>query len=324
MMQSVHVFDSWVDSCAGNAKKLNARSVLLYRQRWLAFVRYLAEQGKSVADAAPDDLQTFVNSRVLRAANGKQPSVLTTSRYLRNLQQVYRHGVLSGAFASNPADQVMLPFSVRPNGMVLPLPWLKAIVGDINMHPQSFTELRNAVLVQLCAVEAFSVADLTGLQLEDVQCVVPASAASTTFSASSLGSVLESGIQVQLYLRGRRLAQRRARLLEGTSALLVYKWIQLLPTLPGLHLSQCLFRSLPTKKSLTAKTVYEVCAEHVRASLAKLQVHQLPYHLGPNVLRNSRIVAWLNGGVSREAVCARIGIGGPSRLDRLAHAVNAY
>lgn len=311
MQDSSSIFDSWVSSCAGNAKKLSERSVLLYRQRWQAFERWLGEQGKSVASAEPDDLQSFVNTRVRRAANGHQPSVLTTSRYLRNLHHVYRHAVLSGSLASNPADQVVLPFSVRPNGMVLPLPWLLAITDDINMHPQSFTELRNAVLVQLCAVEAFSVADLTGLQLEDAQCVVPATG-------------VETDIQVQLQLRGRRLAQRRARLLEGSSALLVYKWIQILPTLPGLHLSQCLFRSLPTKKNLTPKTVYEVCSDQVRASLDKLHVKQLPYHLGPNVLRNSCIVAWLNQGASREAVCAKIGISGPSKLDRLAHAVIAY
>ena len=309
MLDLENVFDSWVASCSSNAKKLSERSVLQYRQRWQAFERWLSVQGKSVATAGPDDLQLFVNTRVQRAANGEQPSVLTTSRYLRNLNHVYRHAVLSGCLDSNPAEQVVLPVSVRPHGTVLPQPWLLTIIEDINMQPQSFTELRNALLVHLCAVEAFSVADLTGLQLEDAQCVIPASG-------------LKSDIQVQLQLRGQRLAQRRARLLEGSSALLVYKWIQILPTLPGYHLSRYLLRSLPTKKNLTPKTVYEVCSNHVRASLNKLQVDQLPYHLGPNVLRNSCIVEWMNHGALPEAVCAKIGISNPSKLDRLAHAFN--
>ena len=302
------VFSAWVASRPAGLKPLGERSEMLYRQRWAAFEKWLAENGKDARSASPADLEAFLFSRVRRAANAVQPSVLTTSRYLAGLQHVYRFGMLTGYFQTDTAAEVVLPQAAIPDGMVLPLPWLLAVADDIDQAPESFTALRNALLVQLCAVEAFSVADLTGLILRDAQVMVP------------VGSKL---VDVHLQLRGKRAAQRRTRILDGESAALMYKWIQVLPTLPGYPLSESLLRSHPTKPSLTPKCVYEVCAGQVRKTLTRLRVPVMPYHLGPNVLRNSCIVAWLNGGANMEAVCAKIGVSGPRQLARLAHAFHA-
>jgi integrase/recombinase XerC len=313
---SEKVFESWASARAVGVKPLSEKSIHLYRARWLGFALWLADQGSSVALATPEMLRRYLESRSPRAKRVATPSPVTMSRYFSVIAQIYRHGLLMGMVPKNPAQDVVIPYKEAAQGVVLPHHWINAIRHNINYQPQDFKQTRDALVMHLCLNEGLSVAELCAIRIADVY---------TSYEGlpERRGDGLLASPHVQIRFHGPRKPQQRTRALQAQGAALMQLWLALLNTLVANAPTDFLLRSHPLKNALTPKTCYLVCAEHVRAGLLAQGITTMPYHIGPNALRNSCIVDWLNHGVPATEVCARVGLAGPSRLQRIAHAVIA-
>jgi hypothetical protein len=144
-------------------------------------------------------------------------------------------------------------------------------------------------------------------------------AAPTVQELSSLSchDVLSAGAVAggALRIEGRKAYALRTVQLPPAAAAWLASWIEWRDTLPCSH--DVLFPSAKGLRPLSHVSVWRTLSKTVREVLQR-HGQQLPYHFGPGMLRNSVLLAWLEGQkVEVAEVARRAGFKTPRSLARL-------
>lgn len=281
------------------AKGFGERTAQLYLARWSAFAQYLAQEQLRADQIDQEVLTKFVASRRVRAANRPAlGSLVTRARYETNILTILRFAQdLDWYKQINEPAHALMERQFSKDSLIITPQLLTQVCKSIPLLCKSFAQCRDALILHFVAVEALTVQDICHLRRGAVQ-----------WDAS--------GHQARLLLTGPRKAQQRSIALHPAALPLLYQWEKWLEMEP---LSERLIRSLPNKSTITAPTIYTVCASAIREALGEHQQELLPMHVGPNTLRNARLVAWLEQGMDRQNIALRAGLQRSELLDRLDH-----
>lgn len=287
---------------SSRAKGFGERTAQLYLARWSAFAQYLALGQLSAEEIDAEVLAKFVASRRILAANRPHVgSLVTQARYENNILAILLYAQRLNWYSPRkqpPKRLVERQFS--KDSLIITPQLLAEVCKRIPLLCKSFAQCRDALILHFVAVEALTVQDICHLGRHSVQWDT-------------------NGHQARLLLTGPRDAQQRSIALHPASLPLLYQWEKWLEHSPT---SERLIRSLPNKSTITAPTIYNVCASAIRAALGEHSQELLPLHVGPNTLRNARLVTWMDEGMDRQSIAIRAGLQRSELLDRLDHRFN--
>ncbi len=132
-----------------------------YRVDLEQYAAHLAASGEAVVPSSPATVRAFLS----RAAGGAGP--VSLARKLSTLRSLYRFLVREGIAPGNPARGVASPRRPKRLPEVLPEEEIAALVEAPRLARP--LELRDRAFLELLYASGLRVAELTGLDLEDVQ-----------------------------------------------------------------------------------------------------------------------------------------------------------
>lgn len=294
-------------------RPLSEASVATYAPIWALWCEHLRQQRTPWPAATPETLAAFARSRPARSGRHPAASPVTRSRYWRVIQDVYRTlpaiclargwepwlPPLAQAAPpldanSEDAEPTFVPaatLGLLVSALDAPLPDPR--VDDVR---QPWAHVRNRALLAAQLDAAATVRELARLTVHDV---LPASA---------------RGPAALRIAGGPPHALRTLPLSPGGASWLT-SWLALRATLPCPDAT--LFVSAKGFKGLTPVTLWRCLAGAVQQTLAQAG-EPLPYHFGPNMLRNSVLLAWLESRrLAPDTVAAMAGLKAPRSLARL-------
>lgn len=290
------VFDRWLHKRSSDAyDPLTPSAARPYRSMWVSWCGFLCDpllgvDPKSWEAATSEDVVRFLYSGGIRPSGSRRstPSDITRQRYFRVLDSIYEFARNAGAAESNPLDDVMtedLPRLKQSEGQIFhQLHWL-AITNSIPKGHE-LLEVRNRALVSLIMDSAMSTAEVAELRTNSI-------------------TALENGLALQV--TGPRKSQHRVVFTGSMASRDISAWIRIRATLPPLKRGpqDALFT---TQKSGPLRTtgVYHIVNQTIQRALA--EEAPLHMHTGAQMLRNTRIVQWLNQGHPPHEVAARVGL----------------
>ena len=295
---------------------LTPRSAEPLRYIWTAWSRWLTsppELAQALAPAAADG--GGVDAQTPRAASwalarsehiaeylahgpspcsGRKPSTapiqaITRQSYLRVLHDLYEHARMKGLVAQNPAgfiDELPLGENARGGQVFHAYQW-KALLSEIPTGP-GLWDRRDAAILHLLMDAALTTGEICTLQLTQV------------------GDHFLHPEHVALHLSGTRSAQYREIELGMAASVAMRKWME-----PRAGVALRRGDGAPvflTQKGvpISPRAVFHLVASTVSRAFS-LHYIDLPNHIGAQVLRNSRLVMWLNAGMPIDEVVYRAG-----------------
>lgn len=301
-------FEDWLTS-RGQAdrasERLSRRAAAPYRYVWGAWVKWLTS-ARFTPDGAPKpphaDVWTAATSAHVAkyldqgietsasARRGKSAPVseITQRRYWRVLQQIYQHAVNKGIIERNPVmagPDVQPPPQEESEGLVLLGRQWQAVALAVP-RGSSRWDVRDRAILNLIMDTGLTTGEIAALRLHQV------------------GHHLRN---VTLKMDGKRAAQERTLVLGTGAGIEMRHWVELrrsmkvLPsTDPGLVFVTN--RGGP----MSGRTLFGLVSSTISKGLRD-GGFALPQHIGPHVLRNSRIVMWINEGMPVDEACRRAG-----------------
>lgn len=281
----------------------DARTRQLYSARWSHFCEFCAHQQLSPTSITSESISNFLLSRTVRSVSRPGlPSEVTQRRYGNLLIGVLSHAQVMGWLEPN-RNLVLIPASehrFHEESAVISPALFATVVQQIDYAPDDFYACKESLVLQLVCREGFTVQEVCGLKRD-------------FFSGD------DASWDGTLQLFGPRKAQNRAVIVLPETRLLVHKWLSLCEGLPA---SELLLRSRPKQKKMSTIAVYLICARALRRATEVVNGGELPQHIGPNMLRNACLVAWLSQGMTKEWVAERAGLSRADLLARLEHLTN--
>jgi len=265
-------------------------------------------------DAQAEDVARFLRIRAgQRAAH--QPdrtlSEVTRRRYWRVLDRVYHFAVQQGWLRNNPVTQLRLaerPRAVDQLGHCLP-PALWQRLPQHFPDGDSLQGARDRAILLLLYTLALAPEEVRALQddclLDARHCPLPAQSAA---------------VPVFLHIDGARKAQQRILALPAPVGTALVGWRQYRQAHDA-TLAGWLFHSRKGGP-LSIRALFHVVSQVIQQAHAALpaSAQQWPLQrVGPQVLRNTAIVTWLQAGVPESEVVRRIGVESSRALGRLQH-----
>lgn len=302
------IFDAWratrQHGMPGITDPLTLAGARSYKAIWNKWVWWLTvDQGlegtsppraQSFLDATPAQVSTFLVSGPspisARRGNTSQLSEITRRRYWRVLDWVYEFARMQELITQNPAAllEQETPPPENSTGQIYHSNQWAAIEASL---PSGNSEMlvRDRALMLLMMDAALTVAELCSLQQIHVA-----------------PCMLEPEL-LRLRIDGKRKAQFREITLNARTTIALKKWVNLRvnistkPTVKGdpLFLTE-------RRVGISPRVVFHLVASTVSNAFRAAGL-DLPLHLGPQVLRNSRIVFWLNSGMPASEVVQRAG-----------------
>lgn len=303
-------FEHWLDNRdrpgTRQRERLTHAAAKPYRYIWKAWVQWLTSprvlaNGETAPPLAADWTQAkaahvlkYLDSGVEAAASARrrgtaQISEITRRRYWRVLQMIYAHAVNQHIIDINPVmatDDVTAPPQEDSEGMVL-LGAQWQVVRLAITRGTSPSDQRDRAILTVLMDAGLTTSELAGLKLHQV------------------GSHLT---KVTLKLTGARDKQTRTVTLGLAASAELRKWIEVrwrLPVRPDTDPGLVFITN--RGRPMSGRMLFEQVSNTVIRGLRN-GGFDLPQHIGPQVLRNSRIVMWLNEGMAVEDVCKRAGL----------------
>ena len=307
------LFEAWLD-----ARTLDPRDPLSpdasapYRAIWTKWLRSLMPHtdanGQHVPltpwhEATPTHIANFLNARLDSSKPGRTVSEVTKRRYWRLLERIYAFALARGWVEMNPAtnmEPAEHPPSENHQGAILtPALWQAAQL----CFPQGETliETRDRAILHLLFSCALAPQEVIALRHQDVL-------------RDARGRIKA------LQLDGPGVNQRRKVELSAASAQELQEWI----TLRGFHTA---WKSVPVLfvtqqgRALSNKPLYEL-VQRVLLAAAEHCRSPLPSRMGPQVVRNTALVRWLNQGIPPHEVVLQAGLKNLKGLYRLREHLN--
>lgn len=307
--QALAHFESWLDvRSKAERSPLSVKSAAPYRHVWKAWVQWLTSpRTSSEGDALPAHAPSWTAAtaaHVMRfleqgvepsasARRGKTAPVseITRRRYWRLLQQVYQHAVEKGLIARNPVvagPDVKAPPQEVSQGLVLNEHQWQAVTLAIPRGTSKW-DVRDRAILHLLMDAALSTAEIGALRMHHV--------------GDHLANVTLSIPQV-----GKRSAQERVLVLGAEAGHAIRHWLEIRRRLTPHPATDPARLFLTNRGRPIGMRILFYLVSQTLISGFKQQGFDLPQHVGPHVLRNTRIVMWINGGMPIDEVCRRAGL----------------
>ncbi len=324
-IDGVEGFRLWAQARAESPRDpLKPQSNAPYQAVWNAWLRFLAQRSVLVdglpqslhwLDARPVDVLDFLKPRAGLRANHqpeRQLSEVTRRRYWRMLERLYGFAVVNGWGAENPAT--MMGESDQPDlapqlGHILP----PALWKELPRHfPEGNTlvECRDRAVLHLLYTLALTPEEIRTLKPSDI-------------TVHDVLLVKEVHAKQFLQVDGPRQAQKRKLPLPDECSGALQAWLSARGQHKPSSASPALLCAM-TGEALSTSALFHLVSKVVLAAndaLAKKGDVQtwMPERVGPQVLRNTAIVHWLNDGVPEKEVVRRVGLKNSKGLHHLRH-----
>ena len=302
------VIDLWLEhSSASDRDPIGLKGEPSYRYFWSTWLHYLKTGGNGAQqepiawhEVTNVDVVRFLQSGPTSRKAGAKVSDITRRRYWRLLERIYEYARYQGWVANNPAkalEEVDQPPKEDHKGAIMtPAVW--EALQRLLARPESDdpVHLRNQALL-LCLTELA----LTPMEVRQL----------------SLSSVLfanEAGQQraQALQLDGPGPNQRRRMVLPANVGRAIEAWMLVRgqvasgPDVPALF---CTGQGAKNgaKGEMTSVMLFYVVGEAIKLA-ADMAKQDPPVRLGPQIVRNTRLVMWLNDCVPASQVAIWAGL----------------
>lgn len=302
-MRGDNAFEHWLLTCGQNPwEPLSPEAAKPYGFIWQSWLRFLAGGGEgdayAWASATPVRVLEFIN-HAPQSPKRASPSDITRRRYWRVLDRIYDHAVLHGWAASNPAQglaQQDMPPSEDPKGAILSPRMWRALERQIPPPDDLISARDRAVLMLLMEL---------GLTPEEVRLL----------EVDNLQWSEEPREIVALQIIGERDKQTRILPVSAKLHHALRHWLQARAAYHAMQGQTALFctRKAP---QLSNHTLLHLVTKTLKQAAAASRQPE-PARMGPQVLRNTVLVRWLESGCSVEEVLVRSGMKSPNALQHL-------
>ncbi len=294
------LFEHWL-ACRSTApwSPLSAEAAKPYRFIWGAWSKFLQTrsniQGLPVTtweQATAVDVLHFIN-HIPQTVKQRKVSDITRRRYWRVLDRIYEHALLQGWLVSNPVHAVAAterPPSEDPKGAILSEAMWQAGIAKIPSGDDLIGARDRAVLMLLfelgLAPEELRLLDVNNILYREAD---------------------GQGIDIYaVHIVGLRENQQRKLPVSQPLAKALVHWLAVRAQYPVMQGQNSLFcsRKSPILSNHTLlHLVTKTLADAVQSSGLPM-----PARLGPQIVRNTAIVRWLNAGMALSDVIARAGL----------------
>ena len=265
-------------------------------------------------EAQAEDVASFLRIRPGQRAH-HQPerslSEVTRRRYWRVLERVYDFAVLLGWLGTNPVAQLRLaerPKAVEQLGHTLP-PALWQRLPQHFANSDSLQGARDRAILLLLYELALAPEEVRGLRDEHL------------LDAHQQPLTATAGVApLWLQIEGARKAQQRTLAVPAQVGAALVAWRQY-RNAHDATLQGWLFHSRKGGP-LSIRALFHVASRVIQEAYAALPPdtqHWPLQRVGPQVLRNTAIVMWLQSGVPESEVVRRLGVENGRALARLQH-----
>lgn len=265
-----------------------------YRSIWLSWCKYLTScrndgVATSWAHAQSQDLFQYLYKGGITPAGHRRTrlSEISRWRYWSVINSIYVFAKNTGQVVRNPAEGMAMddrPMLFQSEGQIFNVRDWKAIEAALSAG-DSPTETRNRALMMLIMDAALSTTEVTKLRVQDC-------------------TNTSNGFAV--HITGTRGAQDRVLILNEVASEALSTW---LGTRHKFHVTGHFTDALFTTQKrgpIRPSGVYHIVDKTIRMALAEGK--SMSTHTGAQRLRNTRIVQWVNSGVSIDEVVRRSGL----------------
>ncbi|MET1116285.1 MAG: tyrosine-type recombinase/integrase [Comamonas sp.] len=292
------LFDHWLQARSNDAwTPLTADAAKPYRFIWGAWSKYLLGQlipAVAWHDASAVQVLHFIN-HIPQTAKGRKISDITRRRYWRVLDRVYDHALLNGWIEINPVHAVARaerPPSEDPKGAVLSDAMWQAGIAHIPAGDDLVGARDRAVLMLLFEL-GLAPEELRTLRLDNILYSAP---------LDDSGETQIIGVHVE----GQRDNQQRKLSISTALARGLAHWLRARAQYPAMQGEPALFCSRKSR-TLSNHTLLHLVTKTL-AEAAQSAGLPTPSRLGPQIVRNTAIVRWLNAGMPLAEVVERAGL----------------
>lgn len=309
------VYQAWLGHQNSNTRlgieSISASASTSYRYIWQSWLKFLARshpEPDAWVHATPETVISFLSSGMLRLKSGV-PSETSKRRYWRLLSRIYTYALQNGWVSANPFLALAIaetPPVEQPKGAVLIPKLLQACYVALPAHLGTPLQARDRAMALLIMSAAVTPQEIRAMCISDLQ-TDPATGKITMLHIPALRSA----------------HQQRTIALDATTSEALSYWITQRYTMPSLlksleraptHLSQSDLRPAQARlfisqksPSVTMETLLYVCSNLIKRACAEAELPP-PARLGPQVLRNTAIVNWLNKGIPAADVARMAGL----------------
>lgn len=280
---------------------LSAKAAKPYRYVWRMWCRWLTTpsatspaRAATWMEATPSDVAAFLEMGPSPSSSRKSRtdpiSDITRRRYWRVLDALYAHARNRGQVQTNPAEQLQTgrPPAEKPEGQVFnALQW--AMLREALPSGTSKWDVRDRAMLQLLMDAALTTGEICALRRRQV---------GDDFLHPSL---------LELRLDGPRKAQQRAIQLGREASIDLRRWLELRRGTAGPSAGgdELVFVS-QKGRHMSPRALFHLVAGTVMRAFTANGI-DVPSHIGAQVLRNTRLVMWLNAGMPVAEVVHRAG-----------------
>ncbi|MBF6631947.1 MAG: site-specific integrase [Comamonas sp.] len=301
------VFAHWLLTCGQDPwMPLSPEAAKPYGFIWQSWLRFLVERNDAQlasveisqrwAHAAPLHVLAFINHGPQSPKRSK-PSDITRRRYWRVLDRVYDHGVLHGWAALNPAQGLNaqdMPPSEDPQGVILSPRMWRALERQLP-SPDDLISTRDRAVLMLLMELGLTPEEVRQLEMDNLQ-----------------WDIEQPTRLAALQVVGERDRQSRTLPLSNKLDGALRQWLQ---ARAGYHAMQGQPTLFCTRKApvLSKHTLLHLVTKTLQqaAQASKLTA---PLRMGPQVIRNTVLVQWLDSGCTVDEVLERSGMKHPNAL----------
>lgn len=268
-----------------SSERLSERSAVAYRYVWRAWVKYLAEvdsqgrkgHGVPWTEASLLLIERFLRDAVSPASARKSRSApisdATRKRYLNLFDWLYQDAVNAGLARANPIrdeNKVRVALKDTPGQVFNPTHWHAILEAFPN--GESRWDVRDRAILALLMDAALTTSEVCKL---------------------TLGEVDEQKQPLILTITGNRIAQDRKLAINEATTRLLKDWLVIRRSMLGPNIEDA--RVFVSQKGypMSPRPMFHLVATTVQRAMAQIGM-PVPNHIGPAVLRNTRIVMWLN------------------------------
>ncbi|MBF5007354.1 tyrosine-type recombinase/integrase [Diaphorobacter caeni] len=288
-----------------------------YRYFWNTWNQYLvlADLGASTDEhrwtlANASTVLHFLNAGTSPRKTQEGVSAITRRRYWRLLDRIYEFALSKHWIVANPARAINeweKPRAENPKGAVLSShQWErgKRLLQSAcqRREPDNATDARNLAIL-LCLYEL----GITPLELRSL-------------NLDALQGNPEANTWTHLQIDGSGVNQRRRFHLEPLVAAALSDWVTHRKHMPNAGKTEHLFCSTHGRM-MSADNLHLLVREHL-LQVAAASESDPAMRLGPQVIRNTRIVRWINEGTPPAQVALRAGLKDEKGLHHLADHFN--
>ncbi|MDR2327775.1 MAG: site-specific integrase [Acidovorax sp.] len=338
----MELFSHWLQACGQHRwMPLSETAASPYRFIWGAWLKFLAGQADPACaegeaspasmysdaleqqpwlHATPEQVLQFLTQVTRSQKQLDLPSAITQRRYWRVLDRVYQHAQLHGWVEHNPVQGLASqdrPPSEDPRGAILTPRMWRALQQQVPVATDLISARDRAVLLVLMQL-GLSSEEVRNLVLEDV--LWEQAETENSQAAQPTAKPLRQPRITALRITGSRTMQPRTLAVQTLLADALQDWLAYRAGYAPMAQQPALFctRKAP---ALSTHTVLHLVSKTLQAASAQ-HPQELPPRMGPQVVRNTVIVQWLQSGLSEAEVLQRAGLKTPHALGHLQHFVD--